>query len=103
MSDDPTRSVTLIDWGEACVGDPAYDLACVSRGNHRFFDGRRSLAELLLAYNVFAPTPLDWKRVRLYELCIIGDWLFEAIDDDDDALVDRYTKKLERALRAGPE
>ncbi len=98
----PVRVVTLIDWGEACVGDPAYDLACVSRGNRRLFGGRSSLADLVDAYNVFAPDPVTWQRVRLYELCILGDWLAEALDEGNADLVERYTGKLERAMYEGP-
>jgi aminoglycoside phosphotransferase (APT) family kinase protein len=98
----PERVVTLIDWGEACVGDPAYDLACVSRGNRRLFGERKSLADLIEAYNVFAPEPVTWQRVRLYELCILGDWLAEAIDDEQDDVAEHYARKLERAMRDGP-
>lgn len=69
----------VLDWENACVGDPAYDLAVVTRGRrHPFGKGRGNLARLLEAYNARARHPIEPQRVHFYEACIQVNFITEA-------------------------
>ena len=65
-------AVTLIDWGEAQLGDPAYDLAIVTQSGKRTLgppDGRRRLLD---AYDARARDPVTPEQLRLHELCLLA-------------------------------
>ena len=47
----PTQPPTVIDWEFADLGDPAYDLAVVTRGKPKPFDMIKGLQRLLEAYS----------------------------------------------------
>ena len=69
---DPTvhPGVTVLDWEYAQRGDPAYDLAVVTRGAARPFQIADGLARLLDEYHRAAPGSewLDANAVHLHEL-----------------------------------
>ena len=62
-------STGLIDWEQARFGDPAYDLAIVTRGARRPFQLADGLDRLLEAY---AARSMEIRKdhVHLYELCL---------------------------------
>lgn len=64
---EPER-VTVIDWEYARLGDPAYDLAVVTRGARKPFQVSDGLEKLLEAYNKRAALALDIASVRIHEL-----------------------------------
>ncbi len=66
--------ISVLDWGEAAIGDPAYDLAIVTRGVKKPFGTERGLRLLLDAYNVSARAPLTMAEVRLHELVLMVHW-----------------------------
>lgn len=70
--------VGLIDWEEAQVGDPAYDLAVITRGRRRPFGRPRGLSLLLDAYNALAHRPIERRHVRYHELCLLARWIVES-------------------------
>jgi aminoglycoside phosphotransferase (APT) family kinase protein len=74
--DDPPG---LIDWEYCRIGDPAYDLAIVTRGVKRPFKQGDGLARLLDAYNSTADLELRPVDVHLYELCLCLHWLAESL------------------------
>ncbi len=69
----------LIDWEAAEIGDPAYDLAIVTRGARRPFKEDDGLARLLDAYLEAGGQPVTAAEVHLYELWLITRWYREAL------------------------
>lgn len=82
----PRELPGLIDWEYARRGDPAYDLAIVTRGVRRPFQLADGLDRLLDAYAARS-SEIRKEHVRLYEL-----WL----------LARRYLESLEGGVRAHP-
>lgn len=68
----------VIDWELARIGDPAYDLAIVTRGRKRPFQSLRGLRELLDSYNARADRELARPDVQFYEVCMHAAWVVEA-------------------------
>ena len=66
---DPDGSPSVIDWEYAQRGDPAHDLAIVTRGVRRPFQVERGLEKLLEAYHRHGGTGVTIEQVRLHELC----------------------------------
>lgn len=58
--------VSVIDWSEARLGDPAYDLAIITRGHRRLY--KQPSDTLLEAYNEQADEPLSVDHLRTWEL-----------------------------------
>ena len=70
--------VGIVDWEMACIGDPAYDLAIVSRGN-RNVHGVKEGAEILVEeYLTLGGRPIELNDVRVHELLLILRWLEES-------------------------
>ncbi|MGQ0640869.1 MAG: phosphotransferase family protein [Gemmatimonadaceae bacterium] len=67
---DDLGAIGVLDWTEACVGDPAYDLAIVTRGHRKPFAVASGLERLVEAYNRLAPSPLAIADVRIHELLL---------------------------------
>ena len=61
------------------MGDPAYDLAIVTRGGRRPFQIDRGLDRLLEAYAACAPE-VRKEHVHLYELCLLTRWYRDSLD-----------------------
>jgi aminoglycoside phosphotransferase (APT) family kinase protein len=62
----------VIDWEYARMGDPAWDLAIVTRGARRPFQIDRGLKRLLEAYREHGGRDVTADQVRVYELCLIA-------------------------------
>jgi aminoglycoside phosphotransferase (APT) family kinase protein len=78
---DDTERFGVIDWAETCVGDPAYDLAIVTRGSRKPFASADGFARLLGAYNELAVAPLKASDVRIYELILHAGFFEAAVRD----------------------
>lgn len=77
-SDRENSRIGLVDWEMARIGDPAYDLAIVSRGNRKVLgvnDGVKVLAEEYLNQG---GSPISLVDVRIHELLLVLGWLEEA-------------------------
>lgn len=74
----------VIDWERAEVGDPAYELAVVTRGVRRPFQRPDGLARLLEAYSAAGGSPLAPPRVYFFELGILASQFERALDEDGD-------------------
>lgn len=70
----------ILDWGEAVVGDPAYDLAIICRGVRRPFGENNGLDLLLEAYNSGSNVPLSRQEVHLYELYLLANFYLQACE-----------------------
>jgi aminoglycoside phosphotransferase (APT) family kinase protein len=71
--------IAVIDWAESLLGDPAYDLAIVTRGARKPFACTDGLARFLDAYNRLAETPLTTQEVHLHEV-ILGAHMYRAVN-----------------------
>jgi aminoglycoside phosphotransferase (APT) family kinase protein len=72
--------VGVIDWAAARIGDPAYDIAIITRCARKPFgipDGRERLLD---AYNRRVRNPITLFDVHLYELVLAAHWYQDACD-----------------------
>ena len=70
--------VAVVDWEMAQIGDPAYDLAIVSRGNQKILGEKDGLQMLLDKYAKFSGRKISLADVRVHELLLILHWLEES-------------------------
>lgn len=93
-------SATVIDWDAAQMGDPAYDLAIVSRGHRKVFRDGQSLQQLVDAYNERAEEPVDIAHVRIYELWLKARlYLSEVEESGQSAHAEQLLTNLDAVLR----
>ncbi|MGK3982615.1 phosphotransferase [Sorangium sp. So ce136] len=74
------KPFAVIDWEYATRGDPAYDMAIVTRGARRPFQIDHGLTRLLDAYAAQGRPRIEASAVRLYELCLAGRWHRNALE-----------------------
>lgn len=77
-SGQPDAQVGVVDWEMARVGDPAYDLAIVSRGDRKVLGVKDGVKVLIEDYLDFGGQPVSLANVRVYELLLLMSWLEEA-------------------------
>ena len=70
--------VGVVDWEMARVGDPAYDLAIVSRGDRKVLGVRDGVNALVEDYLEFGGQPISLIDVRVHEFLLLLRWLEEA-------------------------
>jgi aminoglycoside phosphotransferase (APT) family kinase protein len=68
-------SYSVVDWQEAQIGDPAYDLAVVTRGARQPHGVAHGLERLVELYNETAEQKLPVSAVIAHELCFQLGWL----------------------------
>jgi aminoglycoside phosphotransferase (APT) family kinase protein len=74
------QAPAVIDWEYAVRGDPAYDLAIVTRGVKRPFQVVDGLDRLLDAYMRHrGSTTVTRAHVRVHELCLVASWYADAL------------------------
>lgn len=76
----PETAPALIDWEYAQRGDPAYDLAIVTRGVRQPFQVERGLDKLLDAYTEHGGRPLERTEVVVHELCLAARWYRDSLE-----------------------
>lgn len=76
----PETLPAVIDWEYALRGDPAYDLAIVTRGVRRPFQVDGGLQRLLEAYAASGGSPVTAANVHFHELCLAAGWYREALE-----------------------
>lgn len=69
----------VIDWEHAMRGDPAYDLAIITRGVKQPFQIAAGLEKLLEAYAAHGGRAVTREHVQLHELCLFARWYREAL------------------------
>lgn len=70
-----SADVAVIDWDEVRFGDPALDVASVTRGFETVFGGGESRAELIEAYDERVEWSVSEQRVRFWELVVLArEW-----------------------------
>jgi aminoglycoside phosphotransferase (APT) family kinase protein len=95
----------LIDWEWAHLGDPAYDLAIVTRGARRPFQLADGLDRLLESYAARS-IEIRKEHVHLYELCLMARQYVDALAENarthpPDVLLDRIYSAFRRVSRRG--
>jgi thiamine kinase-like enzyme len=68
----------IVDWEMAQLGDPAYDLAIVSRGNRKVLGVKDGVKVLLDEYLNAGGKPISLTDVRVHELLLVMHWLEQA-------------------------
>ena len=68
-----------IDWEYAFIGDPAYDLAIVTRGAKRPFQASGGLERLLEAYLSSGGQEISKSDVREHELLLFLGWYEQSL------------------------
>ncbi len=89
----------LIDWERATLGDPAYDLAIVTRGLRRPFQTTDGLALLLEAYAKSGGQEVTIEQVYLHELCLVTHWYRESMKERSGHPPDFYLNQLRGIFR----
>ncbi|WP_437840194.1 phosphotransferase family protein [Sorangium sp. So ce1153] len=100
------KPFAVIDWEYATRGDPAYDMAIVTRGARRPFQIDHGLTRLLDAYATQGRPRIEASAVRLYELCLAGRWYRNALEgkgggEPPDQSLGHVERILRRARAAG--
>ena len=70
--------VGVVDWEMARIGDPAYDLAIVSRGDRKVLGISDGLKVLINDYLEFGGQSVSLADVRVHEFLLLLRWLEEA-------------------------
>jgi hypothetical protein len=83
----------------ACLGDPAYDLAIVTRGSRDPFKTAGGLNKLLDAYREHGGD-VTAAAVHLHELCLVASWYRNALEErGGEAQAQQYLGQLRNILR----
>lgn len=99
------EGLAVIDWEYAMLGDPAYDLAIVTRASKKPFAIDRGLERLLDAYATFGQRRIAAHEVHFYELCLLARWYRDSLDgknamDSVESQWGRVRNVIARARRA---
>ena len=73
-----SSSVSSVDWEMASIGDPAYDLAIVSRGSRNVHGVKEGVEVLVEEYLTLGGRPVELTDVRVHELLLVLGWLEES-------------------------
>jgi aminoglycoside phosphotransferase (APT) family kinase protein len=74
------HQMAVVDWECAKIGDPAYDLAIVTRGIRKPFGVPGGLHRLVEFYNEAAECKISVNAVEVHEVLLHLNWLAEAAE-----------------------
>jgi aminoglycoside phosphotransferase (APT) family kinase protein len=80
--DQPRNRVGVINWEFARIGDPACDLAMVTRGNLKLFGCQNGLKKLLRKYLEAGGLPITAVDVINHELILTLSWFHGALQNE---------------------
>jgi len=89
----------VLDWEYATCGDPAYDLAMVTRGARQPFQVTGGLDRLLEAYRAHGGRDVTVAHVRVHELCLMGRSYEDALSGETPHAPGHYLTMLDGLLR----
>jgi aminoglycoside phosphotransferase (APT) family kinase protein len=96
---DPCGPPHVIDWEYASRGDPAHDLAIVTRGARQPFQIDRGLHRLLDAYRAHGGPDVAPDHVHVHELCLLARWYRDAVAERSHASAAVERDRLRALLR----
>jgi len=99
----PDEAPAVIDWEFCRMGDPAFDLAIVTRGVRRPFQMARGLDRLLETYAAAGGDPITRSEVHFHELCLAARWYREALHGRGAEPPEQVLAKLRGILRRAGE
>ncbi len=96
--------IAVIDWEFAAIGDPAYDLAIVTRGDRRLMGKNNGLQHLIDNYRETDGIDLSVADVHIHELLMILNWLWDSAKGYRKQLTEghgpaHYAQRMESLLR----
>lgn len=100
------RRPGVVDWEDAQRGDPAYDLAIVTRGNRKLLGLDQGRHRLMDAYRAAGGAAVEATDVVVWELLLTLRWLYEAARDSQrrgHASPESYRNQLRAILRRAPK
>lgn len=86
----------VIGWEYATRGDPAYDLAIVTRGVRQPFQLNGGLDRLLDAYRAHGGMEVSADQVHLHELCLLAGWHHAALSAERPPAIGQLRSLLRR-------
>jgi aminoglycoside phosphotransferase (APT) family kinase protein len=95
----PGDTPALIDWEYCAIGDPAHDLAIVTRGVKRPFQIDRGMERLLEAYAGNGGGYVAAPDVHFYEVCLAAGWVCDELPSKDNARIEHAAQPLRSLLR----
>ncbi|MBN2365228.1 MAG: hypothetical protein EH225_04285 [Calditrichaeota bacterium] len=94
------NGVSVLDWEYSFCGDPAYDLAIVTRGKKKPFGVTGGKGYLIDSYLEAGGKKLSEKDVIIYELFLILGWYEQSLDRSTGGHApEHYLQKLGNMLR----
>ncbi len=81
FDDSKDGKVAVIDWECAEIGDPAYDLAIVTRGARKPLGATGGLKRLVEYYNEASAQKITRRAVMVHELLFHLKWMAEAVEN----------------------
>ena len=86
------------------IGDPAYDLAIISRGDRKVLGRQEGVRALVEEYTNAGGSPVSLTDVHLHELLLVLNWLEESLREHQEPRVgghgpNFYVDKLRSLFR----
>ena len=97
---DPSR-LSVIDWSDCCFGDPAFDIAVVTRGVRNPMKLVRGRERLVSRYNELSGRVVSIERVYLYEVILVMGWLARYLEEDPSSGVVGEERARLQSIMAG--
>ncbi|UCD79707.1 MAG: aminoglycoside phosphotransferase family protein [Desulfobacterales bacterium] len=96
--------IAVIDWEFAEIGDPAFDLAIVTRGDRKLMGINNGLKHLVNNYREAGGIDLTVSDVNIHELLLLMKWLWESAQGHRRGQTeghgpDHYAQRVESLLR----
>ncbi len=95
----PEEPPAVLDWEYAGLGDPAYDLAVVTRGKPKPFDLGNGFALMMKAYAAKGGKRIQASEVRVHELCLVARWYRETAAEKGESSATHFLGQLSNVLR----
>jgi aminoglycoside phosphotransferase (APT) family kinase protein len=76
--DESSWKTSVIDWEFARIGDPAYDLSIVTRGDRKIEGKKNGLNLLLTSYKEAGGADISQSDVHIHELIMVLNWLWDS-------------------------
>ena len=98
------EQLALVDWEFARIGDPAYDLAIVTRGQRRVLGKPNAPMLLLDAYRESGGQDVQMNDIRIHEMILSLNWILESHEAKKNGTLrgegpEMYARRLERLMR----